>query len=118
VYSSRYKRGFEMDRRLLGKILISLSLVSYIFLFVYLGLGQSYETTYVYTGNTSFSGKYIELQKVETHEIEYFPSEMFPENVSQGDTVKICFRYSLDNPQGIIETITIEDYFFKTKKGD
>lgn len=105
-----------MDRKLLGKILIGLSVISYVFLFTYIELGQSYETAYVYTGNTSFSGKYIELQKIEKHEIEYFPSEMFPENVSQGDTVKICFRYSLDNPQGIIESVTIEDYFFKDYK--
>lgn len=97
-----------MDKRKIGKILIIISLVLYLFLFVYLESGQKEELVYRYRGNTSFSGKYIELQKIDTNQIEYFPAGMFPENIAHGDTVKISFRYSIDNPQGIIENVTIE----------
>ncbi|MDQ1253458.1 MAG: hypothetical protein QG646_2625 [Euryarchaeota archaeon] len=96
-----------MDKRKIGKILIIISLVLYLFLFVYLELGQKEELVYRYTGNTSFSGKYIELQKIDTNQIEYFPAGMFPENIAQGDIIEIDIRYSIDNPQGVIENVKI-----------
>ncbi len=58
-----------MDRRKIGKVLIGFSLISFIFLFMYVESGQVYERTYIYTGNNSFSGRYIELEEIDTKEI-------------------------------------------------
>lgn len=75
----------------------------YVLLAVYAFHGETEETTYIYTGNTTqLQENFVELQNIETGEKIYFPEKMFT-NINKDEKIIIKMKYDINNINGKME---------------
>lgn len=81
--------------------------------------GDTTTVVYRYTGNDTksmsvdncnnvymLSDEYVELQDVESLECVWFPADMMPGNLPEGQMIKIKTLYSYSSPHGRIVEVT------------